>query len=351
VHPPEEWITVPVPALVCREQFDTVQQRLAANQRCARRSTTQPYLLHGLVSCGVCSLSCTGMTRSPAETRYRYYRCRGKLTRVSSGRASLCPARLIPAAQLDALVWADLCRVLQHPELVTHALERAHRGAWVPEELRRRQATLHGVRASLVRQRERLLQAYLAEVVDLATFQRQERTLRQQEEDLRAREREVAAQGERLVEVSGMAQSMLTVLGRLRVGLEQATFEQRRQLVELLIDRVVVTNGAVEIRYVIPMTERSTHSRFCHLRIDYFQIEPSDVGSPQDRQVWCAWTAPPQPQPFGDAGLAGQALDFDQHQGAPHDRFWAVAALGRVVVGLGVHARPGAHLCTGAPRC
>jgi site-specific DNA recombinase len=53
--------------------------------------------------------------------------------------------------------------VLQQPASIAHALERAHHGAWVPEELRRRQATLRGVRASLVRQRERLLQAYLAE--------------------------------------------------------------------------------------------------------------------------------------------------------------------------------------------
>jgi site-specific DNA recombinase len=51
-HPPEEWITVPVPALVAAEQFDSVQRRLAANQRSARRSTTHPYLLRGLVSLG-----------------------------------------------------------------------------------------------------------------------------------------------------------------------------------------------------------------------------------------------------------------------------------------------------------
>jgi hypothetical protein len=70
--------------------------------------------------------------------------------------------------------------------------------------------------------------------------------------------------------VSGIAQSMTQVLQQLRVGLGQAGFEQRRQLVELLIDRVVVTDGQVEIRYVIPTTPGSTRTRFCHLRTDYF---------------------------------------------------------------------------------
>jgi hypothetical protein len=65
---------------------------------------------------------------------------------------------------------------------------------------------------------------------------------------------------------------MTAVLEQLRVGLDQAGFEQRRQLVELLIDRVVVTDGQVEIRYVIPTTDHSTKTRFCHLRTDYFNL-------------------------------------------------------------------------------
>jgi site-specific DNA recombinase len=69
------------------------------------------------------------------------------------------------------------------------------------------------------------------------------------------------------------------VLHQLRVGLDQATFEQRRQLVELLIDRVVVTDGQVETRYVIPSTDHSTKTRFCHLRTDYFQVEAANVGA------------------------------------------------------------------------
>jgi len=40
--------------------------------------------------------------------------------------------------------------------------------------------------------------------------------------------------------------------------------------VELLIDRVVVTDDEVEIRYVIPTTPENEYVRFCHLRTDYF---------------------------------------------------------------------------------
>src|SRR5215217_158157 len=342
-HPSEEWITVPVPALVTAEQFGLVARRLAANQRAARRSTTHPYLLRGLVSCGVCRLSCSGVTRTASDTRYRYYRCLGKMARVSSGRASCCPARFIPASQLDELVWADLRAVLERPELVAQALERAHSGAWVPQELRRRQATLRGVRASVTRQRQRLLEAYLAEVIDLNTFQRQGQTLAQQEADLLAREREVAAQGERLAGLSAIARSMTAVLEQLRVGLGQAGFEQRRQLVELLIDRVVVTNGHVEIRYVIPTTDHSTKTRFCHLRTDYFQIEPADIRPPGQVQVELARARPPQPQHLGRACSSRDALDLHADDRAAHDRSRSAGAMAGVALLLGMQPTPGLH--------
>jgi site-specific DNA recombinase len=49
------------------------------------------------------------------------------------------------------------------------------------------------------------------------------------------------------------------------VGLDTATFERKRQLVELLIDRVVVTGDDVEIRYAFPIGPAGETGRFCHL--------------------------------------------------------------------------------------
>src|SRR5579859_7257456 len=72
------------------------------------------------------------------------------------------------------------------------------------------------------------------------------------------------------MEVSGICEALTDFCQRVQAGLAEATFEQKRQLVELLIDRVVVTGEEVEIRYVIPTSPTSEHLRFCHLRLDYF---------------------------------------------------------------------------------
>src|SRR3712207_3552202 len=56
---------------------------------------------------------------------------------------------------------------------------------------------------------------------------------------------------------------------RVRGGLAHATWEQKRQLIEWLVARVIVSDGEVEIRYVIPSTPAAEADRFCHLRSDY----------------------------------------------------------------------------------
>lgn len=62
--------------------------------------------------------------------------------------------------------------------------------------------------------------------------------------------------------LAAMVQSIEAFCERVPRGLVEATFEQRRLLVELLIDRVIVTNEEVEIRYVIPTSPGSEQVRF-----------------------------------------------------------------------------------------
>jgi site-specific DNA recombinase len=280
--PPEAWLLVAtVPALVSQEQFDRVQAKLTHNRACARRhNTTHTYLLRALVSCGVCRLACTART---VNHQHAYYLCSGKTTPTNSHRAHRCPARFIPAHQLDALVWQDLCAVLTHPESLAQALERAQAGRWLPQELQARQRTLRHARASLAQQRERLTDAYLHGIIALPEFEQRRRDLEQKDHAMALQEEQLSAQAHRHKERTALATGMQAFCQRVSAGLTAASVEQQRQLVELLIDRVVVTDDDVEIRYCIPTTPASEHVRFCHLRTDYFGGPPLDLGMGERR--------------------------------------------------------------------
>jgi site-specific DNA recombinase len=190
---------------------------------------------------------------------------------VQAHRASPCPSRYIPAHQLDTLVWQDLCTILQHPASIRQALERAQNGQWLPQELQARRDNLCKARGALAQQRERLTDAYLRGVIPLVEYERRRRDLDQKDAALAKQEQQVVAQTERHEEVADLASGIEDFCCRVQRGLATATFAQQRQLVELLIDRVIVTDDDVEIRYVIPTTPRSEHVRFCHLRTDYFR--------------------------------------------------------------------------------
>src|SRR5438094_9893612 len=195
-RPPEDWIEVPVPQLVSEDTFARVQAKLDANQQGAARNTRHEYLLRALVSCGTCRLSCSARQSAAG---YRYYLCRGHTDALRAAQGQRCNSRYIPAGQLDELVWADLCTLLIDPAQVTHALQRARGGAWLPQELQARQAAIRQALGQLDRQQQRLLDAYLAEVVGLPELERKRQELRRRQDSLLAQQRQLdAATGQRL---------------------------------------------------------------------------------------------------------------------------------------------------------
>jgi site-specific DNA recombinase len=120
-------------------------------------------------------------------------------------------------------------------------LRRAHGGQWLPQELKARQENLRRGRSALRRQLERLTEAYLREVIPLAEYRRRRKDLKRRGETLAAKERQLQAQSRQRMELAGVAGSIEDFRERVRGGLADATFEQKRKLVELLIGRVIVS--------------------------------------------------------------------------------------------------------------
>jgi site-specific DNA recombinase len=245
--PADEWLLVgQVPAVVSRAHFDEVQAKLATNRGFARRNNTaNRYLLRALVSCGCRGLACVGRG---VEGRHLHYLCNGKGHGAHSHRATRCPARHIPAGQLDEPVWRDLSAPLAEPEPLAAAVERAHGGAWLPQELLARRETLRRAQAHLGRQLERLTDAYLRAVIPLDEYERRRRDLEARVRAPAEQEEELRDDVERRRRLAGVASSLEAFRKRVQDGLAEADFDRRRELVLLLVDRVIVTDAEVEIR-------------------------------------------------------------------------------------------------------
>jgi site-specific DNA recombinase len=313
-RPPEEWIEVPVPPIVSEETFAQVQAKLDTNQQGAARNTRHEYLLRALVSCGACRLGC--IARQTAAG-YRYYLCRGHTDALRAPSGQRCRARYIPARQLDELVWADLCALLTDPSQVAAALARARGGAWLPQELQARQETLRKALSQAQRQQQRLLDAYLAEVITLPELERKREELDRRCATLLAQQRQLDAIAQQRLELAGVADGIERFCQTIWAGLATATFAQRRQLAELLIDRVVVTDGEAEIRYVLPTSPDGPHRPFCQLRKDHLDLPPLVVELDQFDGWVAAVVEQGGDQPVA-AGVLGAAAKCGGDLGVEH---------------------------------
>jgi site-specific DNA recombinase len=145
-----------------------------------------------------------------------------------------------------------------------------------------RRESLRKARAGLQQQVERLTEAYLGGVLALGEYERRRREIEERAAAFDSQERELEQQVGRRNELAGMASGVEDYCRRVSEGLAGATFEQKRRLVELLIDRVIVSEAKVEVRYVIPTSGSGEHARFCHLRTNYL---PSDAQKDDRRLI------------------------------------------------------------------
>jgi site-specific DNA recombinase len=109
--PRDQWIEIPVPALVDERTFELAQERLQDNKKFAPRRTVEPSVLQGLVHCAQCGYALyRTSTRSSARKIY-YYRCLGSDAWRYQGQAR-CTAKPIRLDLLEQTVWDEVTRLL-----------------------------------------------------------------------------------------------------------------------------------------------------------------------------------------------------------------------------------------------
>ncbi len=142
--------------------------------------------------------------------------------------------------------------MLTDPAILDEAARRAQAG-WLSDAARAvRGHDLRQRRATLERQRQRLIDAYAVGAVTLEELQARVQTLEARLRDVEQEEQQLAASEEQRAQVAALAAQLDAFRATIAAGLDSAPFARRRELVELLIDRVLVDPPEVEIRYIVP---------------------------------------------------------------------------------------------------
>ena len=253
--PREQWIQIPVPALVDERTFDLAQEQLQDNKKFSPRRTVEPSILQGLVHCADCGYALyRTVTRSTARKIY-YYRCLGSDAWRYQGQAR-CNAQPIRLDLLEDTVWTELTRLLEDPALIQAELTRRLEAARTSDPAKQNQDRI--VREMLQTQRrvERLLTAYQEDLLSLDELRRRMPEMRQRETRLKAELDSLSAQLADQATYLRLAHTLGEFLDRLRTQTKGLDVLERQRVVRLLVKEVIVGDDSITIRHSIPTSSR-----------------------------------------------------------------------------------------------
>ena len=252
-RPREEWIEIPVPALVSEESFARAQELLRENKVRSRRRTIAPSVVQGLVSCAKCGYAFSRTSTQTSARKLHYYKCIGSDSWRKLGGPVCHNRRLVRQELLDQIVWAEVIRLLEEPALIQQELDRRLAAARSSDPTRKREQSLQRELTHVGKGIERLLNAYQEGLLSIEQLRERVPVLRQRQQTLRAELQAIADQTNDRAAFLRLAETLTAFLARLRSAAETLTVTERQRIVRLLVKDVLVGEDTITIRHSIPI--------------------------------------------------------------------------------------------------
>lgn len=268
--PVEEWITIPVPALV-----DAAQEQLRENRQRARiPEKGSKYLLQGLIVCARCGYAYYGRRN---DARNAYYRCSAS-DAYRFGGTRLCWNKETRMDLVDQAVWQEVCRLLAEPERLEQEYRRRLLPQQTPDELGNLEVQMGKLRRGIAR----LIDSYADGLIDKQEFE--PRVTR-----MRERMQQLEEQAQYLKEAAEGEGELRLILGRLetftshvKAGLEQADWQTRRDIIRALVKRVEVDEQQIRVVFRLSPTltpsssDNASHNwQHCGRRVLETSVQPA----------------------------------------------------------------------------
>jgi site-specific DNA recombinase len=253
--PREDWLFIPVPALVDAALYEAVQEQLTENRRRARQSQRGArYLLQGLLVCKLCGYAYYGKPLSPSARKgrpraYAYYRCVG-MDGYRFGGQRICANTQLRTDLVELAVWQEVCRLLEDPQ----RLEREYRrrgharppGAkWeTPESLRAQSNKLQ-------RGIARLIDGYAEGLIGKTEFEPRVKRMKQRVTSLEAQLQQLADEAVQQRELRLLMGQLEAFVAKVQRGLATADWQTKREVIRALVRRVEISKQEVTVVFRI----------------------------------------------------------------------------------------------------
>ena len=253
--PAQEWIGIPVAALVDEQLFDVVARQLEENRRRKReRHQGARYLLAGLVVCSSCGYACCGTRHSPTFGGRGYYRCLGNDGYRFGGKPA-CRSKSVKQDQLDQMVWNDVHNFLADPSRVKDELRRRIEGG-DEDPQHHAQQKLDTQIGKVRRGITRLIDAYEEGLMEKSEFEPRIKSARQTLSQLQEQLKQHMDRQTQVREMKLVIDNLETFSREVVSRLEHADWETRREIIRTLIKQIEIGPEQIKIVYRVDTSPR-----------------------------------------------------------------------------------------------
>lgn len=251
-RPKSEWIEIEVPAIIDEDIFRRAKEQLKKNTWWSSRNNTKhQYLLRRLVRCGECGYKMAGIFHG----KYTYYKCRKGRDLVETHRETKCRNRAVRQELLDEIVWQKIIELLENPELIIDQYKRQKDITLISGTQKQIQKLEQQIQ-SYDKQIQRLIDAYQMEIITLKDLENRKSNVEQKRSRLQEQIRNLKAAEKNKIDHEKIFENIEAFCDAVRRGIGNANFEDRRKIIELLVEEVIVTNGKVEIAHIVPFEKK-----------------------------------------------------------------------------------------------
>lgn len=245
--PAEEWIGVPVPAIIDADLFAVVQEQLSENRcRARQRLRGARYLLQGLVTCKRCQYAYYGKPISPSTAHgkprhYAYYRCIGT-DAYRFGGQRVCNNKQVRTDILEEAVWREVRGVLQDPQRLQQEFQRR-----LQRPKKDPTATLQAQIGKLQQGIARLIDSYADGLLEKSEFEPRIKDMKQRIGKLQEQARRLTDETLRQTELRLIIRRLEDFAATLKDGLDHADWDTQRELIRLLVKGVEIDQDHVNV--------------------------------------------------------------------------------------------------------
>lgn len=257
-----ESVLVNIPRLISDETFNEIHELLKKRRVGCNRNQKYDYLLIDHLYCGICKRRMTVRTRKSVG-RYggktygpyfhQHYYCFGRTLKEG------CNMGWIRKDRIESLVWHKIEEYIKNPRLITYAIQENYKqGQDKLTPLKRELIKITNKIERLELEEEKILSLYRKDIIGEHKLRSQIKEIKAEKQTWEQKKQEIELQIENEKYIRARLHTLEEVITRVQNNIDTLTFEGKRKIVDLFIDRVIIKgDGRIQLDMGIPHFSQS----------------------------------------------------------------------------------------------